>query len=105
MDLTTLPNGKINESHPLVLAGRMPTNPHILSNREAMTAEDNEKFLIAMEEEIDHLFRITEERPSQLDKFTIIDPMCALMVVHNKREITAMKLILQWSNGLLCASF
>eukprot|EP00957_Ditylum_brightwellii_P102903 7842959-Ditylum_brightwellii.AAC.1 len=53
MDLTALPNGEINEFHPLALVAGAYANPNILSHRDAMKATDRDQFLQAMEEEIE----------------------------------------------------
>eukprot|EP00957_Ditylum_brightwellii_P203213 15333683-Ditylum_brightwellii.AAC.1 len=52
MDLSLLSNGEMNEFHPPALVAGTKANHNVLSNREAMKAEDCELFIQAMEEEI-----------------------------------------------------
>jgi hypothetical protein len=54
MELSDLHNSKANNIHLLVLTTGSLANPNILSHCDAiMRAEDNKKFFLAMEEEID----------------------------------------------------
>eukprot|EP00957_Ditylum_brightwellii_P014969 1128635-Ditylum_brightwellii.AAC.1 len=55
LSLTALPNGEINDLHPLALIAGTNANPNILNHREAMKADDKEQFLSAMEEEIERM--------------------------------------------------
>eukprot|EP00957_Ditylum_brightwellii_P052921 4012344-Ditylum_brightwellii.AAC.1 len=55
MDLTALPNGKINKFHPLALVAGANTNLNTLSHRYDTKAEDRDQFLQAMEEEIESM--------------------------------------------------
>eukprot|EP00957_Ditylum_brightwellii_P069332 5263545-Ditylum_brightwellii.AAC.1 len=55
LSLTTLPNGAINDLHPLALIAGINANPNILNHREAMKRDDKEQFLSAMEKEIERM--------------------------------------------------
>eukprot|EP00957_Ditylum_brightwellii_P034817 2638403-Ditylum_brightwellii.AAC.1 len=55
MDLSALPNGEINEFHPLALVAGTNANPNILSHRDAMKVEDRDQFLQVIEEEIESM--------------------------------------------------
>eukprot|EP00957_Ditylum_brightwellii_P152310 11595857-Ditylum_brightwellii.AAC.1 len=53
MNLSSLPNGEVNEFHSLALVAGTKANPNVLSHREAMESKDQYQFLKAMEEEIE----------------------------------------------------
>eukprot|EP00957_Ditylum_brightwellii_P016610 1248623-Ditylum_brightwellii.AAC.1 len=55
MELTALSNGETNEFHPLALVAGTNANPNILSHKDAMKADDKDKFLQVMEEEVENM--------------------------------------------------
>ena len=55
MELTALSNGETNEFHPLALVAGTNANPNILSHKDAIKADDKDKFLQAMEEEVENM--------------------------------------------------
>eukprot|EP00957_Ditylum_brightwellii_P046773 3549751-Ditylum_brightwellii.AAC.1 len=55
IDLTSLPNGEVNEFHPLVLVAVAKANPNVLCHRDAMKSKDQDQFLKAMEEDVQRM--------------------------------------------------
>lgn len=66
MALTALDNGEINEPSPHLFAASV--NPNILSHSQAKKAHDYDKFMVAMQEELDRMLKneIFEEIPRHL---------------------------------------
>eukprot|EP00957_Ditylum_brightwellii_P170162 12953312-Ditylum_brightwellii.AAC.1 len=51
MDLTSLPNGEVNEFHQLALVASTKSNPNVLSHIDAIKSKDHEQFIKAAEDE------------------------------------------------------
>eukprot|EP00957_Ditylum_brightwellii_P174232 13265220-Ditylum_brightwellii.AAC.1 len=56
-NITALPNGEVNEYHPLTFSVKTNANPNVLSHHDAMKSDDKDKFMATMEEEIKRLIK------------------------------------------------
>eukprot|EP00957_Ditylum_brightwellii_P146715 11168265-Ditylum_brightwellii.AAC.1 len=57
-NIIALLNGETNKYHPLAFSAKTNANPNILSHHDTMKSNNKEKFMMAMEEEIQCLIKI-----------------------------------------------